>query len=975
MTTLSMKYGSRVGTWNVRTLLQPSKMENLCKEFVKYNLLFLGLCETRWSDVGEFNAPEGLKFLYSGKPSGGKREGGVGFLLSKSAYGALIDWKAHSDRIISIRLRTRVRNITIIQCYAPTELADYGIKEEFYSCLSKVTSSVRKGDIMVIMGDFNAQLGSNNEGLENVMGRHGLGSRMTENGELFTEMCSNNNMCIGGTLFPHKRVHKVSWVSPDNRTENQIDHIAISRIWRGSLLDVRNKRGADIGSDHHLIVATIRLKIAAIKKNTVIQNRRFEVEKLKDPTIQNNFTVALSNAAQNLFQVNCSDWSTISKTFHDAAEQTVGHKVPKRKKWISDNTWNLINERREIKNGVNRAKTRLSKEEWQQKYSSADRLVKKSARNDKREWMNKLALQAQAAADTNRTRDLYKTTRELSGRKMCATRPLRNTNGELTTSKNEQLLIWTEYYSDLLSNPGPVIDISCDCTNHTIRNDISCDCPGLPEIVSAIKSLRSNKAAGPDNIPPDLLMADPNTSSRLIFPLIKKFWDCENLPSELKEGIIVKLPKKGNLTECRNWRGITLLNSITKILAHIISKRLADSLEPLLRREQAGFRPRRSGIDHVNSLRIIVEQSVEFRTPLYLGFIDFERAFDTLQHEAIWKALVCKGVPQKMINMIKGLYNDASCRILHEDQVGERVMILTGVRQGCVLSPLLFNIVLDVTMKNVMKESGGIQWGMQGSLGDLDYADDICLLAHKHTDLSLKLQAVKDHAAKSGLKINIAKTKILCINANPPQNFTISGAEIEIVSSFCYLGSIINNNGGTREDINSRIKKGRAAYGALQKVWSSPLISRKTKVKIFNSNVKSVLLYGCETWNAASAELKALQVFINRCLRKILRVFWPAVISNNTLWQLTRQQPIQKEICLRKWRWIGHTLRKPHDDIARQALDWNPQGSRRRGRPSNTWRRLVETEAASAGRSWNEIKYIALDRIVWNNFVMALCSS
>lgn len=120
--------------------------------------------------------------------------------------------------------------------------------------------------------------------------------------------------------------------------------------------------------------------------------------------------------------------------------------------------------------------------------------------------------------------------------------------------------------------------------------------------------------------------------------------------------------------------------------------------------------------------------------------------------------------------------------------------------------------------------------------------------------------------------------------------------------------------------------------------------------------------------------MQALQVFINRCLRKILRVFWPEVISNATLWQVTKQEPINIEIKRRKWNWIGHTLRKPANDIAKNVIDWNPQGSRRPGRPANTWRRLLDAEAQEAGYSWREIKGLASDREVWRNFIVALCS-
>lgn len=104
------------------------------------------------------------------------------------------------------------------------------------------------------MGDFNAQVGMDYAGSASAMGKHGLG-RLTENGELLIET-TTNKLVIEGTLFPHRRVHKVTWVSPDQITENQIDHTMISCKWRSSLLDVRNK----IGSDHHMVIASYKEK-------------------------------------------------------------------------------------------------------------------------------------------------------------------------------------------------------------------------------------------------------------------------------------------------------------------------------------------------------------------------------------------------------------------------------------------------------------------------------------------------------------------------------------------------------------------------------------------------------------------------------------------------------------------------------------------------------------------------------------------
>jgi hypothetical protein len=119
------------------------------------------------------------------------------------------------------------------------------------------------------------------------MGRHGIGNM--DNGELLSELCDNCDLIIGGSVFPHKICHKVSWVSPDNITENQTDHTAISKRFRRSLLDVRNNRGADAGSDHHLMIANFRFKILTAKKRFEARRKKYNVQILQKPSIRDKF--------------------------------------------------------------------------------------------------------------------------------------------------------------------------------------------------------------------------------------------------------------------------------------------------------------------------------------------------------------------------------------------------------------------------------------------------------------------------------------------------------------------------------------------------------------------------------------------------------------------------------------------------------------------------------------------------------------
>ena len=172
-----------------------------------------------------------------------------------------------------------------------------------------------------------------------------------------------------------------------------------------------------------------------------------------------------------------------------------------------------------------------------------------------------------------------------------------------------------------------------------------------------------------------------------------------------------------------------------------------------------------------------------------------------------------------------------------------------------------------------------------------------------------------------------------------------------------------------------RIGKARYAFTTLKSIWRSTSLSTYNKLRIFNSNVKSVLLYGSETWRVTNTTSNKLQVFLNNCLRHILNIQWPEKISNKNLWERTQQDPIIQQITRRKWRWIGHTLRKPQGDITRQALEWNPQGKRRVGRPKATWRRSCEEEMKLCNQTWGQLKKASQNRVRWRTVAEALCST
>ncbi|VDP59738.1 unnamed protein product, partial [Schistosoma curassoni] len=343
--------------------------------------------------------------------------------------------------------------MNIIQCYAPTNEYNEDAKDQFYNRLQSIIEKCPTKDLTILMGDISAKVLTDNTGYEDIMGRHGLGER-NENGERFANPCAFNKLLIDGTIFPHKRTHKTTWTSPDHSTQNQINHICINKTFRRTMEDVRTKRGADIPSDHHLL----------------------------------------------------SNWKGIKEAITSTCHEVLGHKKHHDKEWITVDTLDKIQERRNKKAAINTSRTRAEKAKAQSEYTEVNKQVKRSIRTDKRKYVEDIAMMAEKAVREGNMRQLYDTTKKLSGNRRKPERPVKSKEGEVITNIEEQQNRWVEHFRELLNRPAPLNppDIEAAPTHLPINVGP----PTIEEISMAIRQIKSGKAAGTDNIPAEALKAD-----------------------------------------------------------------------------------------------------------------------------------------------------------------------------------------------------------------------------------------------------------------------------------------------------------------------------------------------------------------------------------------------------------------------------------------------------------------------------------
>ena len=340
-----------------------------------------------------------------------------------------------------------------------------------------------------------------------------------------------------------------------------------------------------------------------------------------------------------------------------------------------------------------------------------------------------------------------------------------------------------------------------------------------------------------------------------------------------------------------------------------------------------------------------MERSREFNQPLHICFIDLQKAYDSVNRETLWRICRAYGLSDKMIKMIKLLYEDTRAEVRIDGDLSTSIQMKTGVKQGCLLSPILFNVYIDFVMRNILKQARVEGVTMSYRLGDLwnsgngsnddvkllalMYADDIAVMCQSIQDLEKFIKAFEKGTQDFGLTMNIKKSCVMSLRqlqksacktknraeiADGPSDINIRNQKIENTDEFNYLGCYVSKDQTQRKDIETRVSKASNAFNSLRRiVWYRKCIWIQAKIRIFRASVLPVLLYGSELWSLTVAEEEGLKTFYMRCLRMIIGVAIVDRMKNDVVLQLTGQPPLENILRRNRLRWFGHVNRMNND--------------------------------------------------------------
>ena len=535
-----------IATWNVRTLFQKGKLDNVVMEMNRMKLKILGLAEMRWNGNGSFKK-DGHTVLYSGN---NKHTNGVGFIVHRSLNNNIKGFYGISDRVALLKISSRYVDMCLLQVYAPTsESADEELAQ-FYSQLEEGMKQCKSNELLLVMGDFNAKVGS--EKVEHVIGSHGLGA-MNERGRILQEWCYENELCIMNTWFQKKDEKLWTWRRADGIIKNQIDFILIQKRFFNAILDVKSCSNADCGSDHNPVVAKIRLRLKVIHETSTYH--RIDWDKCTDEEksdFRQRFMEKIDGSLENYTVQDC--FHCISDALESATEPLPIWKKPKHKGWVTPEIEELMKRRREVKISNN-----------EREYADLNREIRTKCSQAKENYLNDKCLEMEEIYNVapkvahQKIREITGKYKGQNGKHGC----IIDESGNIIMETKDILERWGRYIKELYDDPKR--------TNIPISFEGDLSGPEILEleIEQAVKQLKVGKATGPDN---------------------NQIYNQGVLPEEMCQSVFVPLPKKPGTLLCEEHRTISLMSHLTKVMLKVLGKRIKPKIETELNVSQFGFR-------------------------------------------------------------------------------------------------------------------------------------------------------------------------------------------------------------------------------------------------------------------------------------------------------------------------------------------------------------------------------------------------
>lgn len=882
--------------------------------------------------------------------------GGIGVVVNPRLR-QLVCCESLSPRLLRVDLHLRSRNAHLFCAYAPTA----SHPEEagrFFDFLAAELEATAQRDTLVVLGDLNAVMRKSNRAPFVTV-------RENANTDALVDLVERLDLVSANTRFRKPAARLATFAGCKRRRRNatgtyatrrlaQLDHILLRYRERGRVKNCDTVRPLALGSDHKLLVCDLRLRDPLYRPPRKPPRRYFRG--LQDILARSRFSKAFDEALDGKVD---ADYSDVCAAIHAAARDTLPLARPRptvQMAWMEE----------AVVRNAQRAVERLRRRG--QNAKEAERRLAAVCKQRQQAAVDEAIRTVTTAPLDRKARIAWSAINTLTGRKQ---RTAVNLTGDTPDQRRNEL---RDFLASAVNALPPLLPASLPLPPGTAlpADHDFCTAPfTVDAIIRAAKRTPGGKATGPDEVPVEALRIHRVASE--VTRGMNSVLETGVAPKEWTYAHIVAIPKKPGTRRKEEHRGISLMSCTAKLYNRLLLSRLQPVLDPYLRCEQNGFRPRRGTASQILALRRIIEEARIHQADLVCVFVDFSKAFDSVARDALPLVLSAYHVPQRLVAAVMALYDDTKAAVVTPDGLSDKFGTSSGVLQGDTLAPFLFVLVLDWVLRTGLPSSddGFLLCGRTSSrhpekrLAVLAYADDLVLLASSAAGAQRLVDGLTTAATRVGLAINTRKTEVLTVPKDLPADINCSAAVLPRSNQFRYLGGLVP---GVLEDLRRRRGLAWAAFRSIRVALQSDALPDQLRGKLFAAVVETVLLYNAETWTLTATLEKQLNAAHSGLLRAAFSVRRQEPTTNRALYQRAGLQVPSQIVRLRRLKLVGHLVRAESycPEPAQDVLFLELQNRRRQGQGRT--RRYTECLAEDVydlglgGGTTRDIRRLALCR-------------
>ena len=388
-----------------------------------------------------------------------------------------------------------------------------------------------------------------------------------------------------------------------------------------------------------------------------------------------------------------------------------------------------------------------------------------------------------------------------------------------------------------------------------LNSPIKCE-----EVVNGIKKLKLGKAAGIDLIMNEFLKAGSNVLAKPITKLFNHILLSHSYPEQWSVNILSTIHKGGSKDNLDNYRGISVSSCFAKLYGAVLSSRLEKTISEfdLIGSNQIGFLKGHRTSDHIFVVNLLINKVVKkLGKALYTAFIDLRKAYDTINRNYLFSKLWSFGFEGEVLYSLQSMYKCVYQRIKLQNNLLEPVASELGLRQGCNLSPLLFNLFIEHIKFEFDAKCDQVCLADK-QLSHLLYADDLLLISTSQSGLQRCLDKIQAYFSRFKLSVNLKKSNIMVFNKTGkiPKHllFRIGNDQVDFATRYKYLGTLLSSSGSYKPAIENLNEKSRKAYFSLLTILKNIDFDQGVCLKIFDTAIKPILTYNSEIWTQLSPQ-------------------------------------------------------------------------------------------------------------------------